>query len=292
MGLQTPVKQTAFPIVWMPETIEEAWEMKKKTVGAVFVAGGTVIQMRREQGVSQATHLISLTNIEQLKMINDGDTLLEIGSLCVLSDCLKASAIKAEVPLLIKAIASIAAPAVRNRGTIGGNVTYRQGDAIPVMVALDADAVIYSDNGYECISVAEYVENLEPSILLAVRFRKEKPTKAKFIYEKVGRREAFTLSLLTIACVVELDGAVLKQIKLAIGGGDMIPQRLTEIENVLTGAPLTEELLTVAYSRFKKAGVICTTPFATEEYVRTVLANIVVSSLEEFMKEEVRYGKD
>ncbi len=30
MGLQTSVKQTAFPVVWMPETIEEAWEMKKK----------------------------------------------------------------------------------------------------------------------------------------------------------------------------------------------------------------------------------------------------------------------
>ncbi len=247
--------------------------------------------MQREQGVSWATHLISLARIEQLKTINDGDKLLEIGSLCLLTDCLKAPAIKAEVPLLIKAISSIAAPAVRNRGTIGGNLTYRKGDAIPVMVALDADAVVYTDNGYECIPVAEYIAHVEPSILLAVRFHKEKTAKARTIFEKVGRREAFTPSLLTVAGFVELKGGAVKQIKLAIGGGEVIPQRLTEVEDVLTGTPFTEELLAEAYVRLKKAGVIRTTPFATDNYVRTVLANIVVSTLEDFMKEEVRYEK-
>jgi xanthine dehydrogenase small subunit len=47
------------PTVWLPDELEEAWQLKKQLGSeACYIAGGTLIQIDWGKGLAYPTHLI------------------------------------------------------------------------------------------------------------------------------------------------------------------------------------------------------------------------------------------
>lgn len=282
MGLPpfAEVEMNGYPPVSMPTTVEQAWTEAQKS-GSTFVAGGTIVQMRREQGFHIGDRLVSLEQIPRLKTIIETDTAVYIGAFATLADCLNNEMVTQEQPLLVRALASIGAPAVRNRATLGGNIVYGKGDSIPALLVLEANVVFYNE-GTAAMPLSEWLQQKPNVLLTEVEIGKcLDMTQCFWLYEKVGRREAFTPSLVTVAGVAVLDNdQTIKELKLAVGGGEVVPQRLSEAEKRLIGKPLTNEVLADVYQFIKQTGTLVGTPFATEKYLRTVLANRIVSFID------------
>ncbi|MBM7571128.1 FAD binding domain-containing protein [Aquibacillus albus] len=284
----TGEEQTSI-MVWKPKQVEEAWELKKRFGDdAKYISGGTLLQMQREQGTPFPGHLISLENIQEMNGIskledNCSDAYLRVGALTSLAVCKKDPLIQEGWQLLAESISDIASPAVRNRGTIGGNIVYGVGDSIPALLVLDAKVSWFDGTKLQVDSLWSYLKNFASnqhiitSLLLP---EKSVSIQEKSWFKKVGRRESFIPSLITIAgyCVCDYDQMVV-DIKLAVGGGSHHPQRLKICEDILYGSKITDHLLLEAYEAINAEFHPISDPFVSGEYRRTVAANVIVSEL-------------
>lgn len=280
------------PSVWRPRTPEEA-VARKRALGAdaVFAAGGTLLRTRWEAGTEAIPrHLIDLGSIEGLSGIwlQDGD--LAIGALTALDDCLNDPLLGRHAPIVAQAIRTIAGWSVRNVATIGGNIVSRTGDSLPALLAADASLVWIGEDGERTEKLADWLSEPIPDrarvrLLSQVRIPlggDDLTANAKrfFAFHKVGRREAFTPSLVTVALCgsLEPDGR-LTGIRISAGGGQTVPARLKRAEELLTGRMPDPDALGEVYEQVAADYAPAPDPFAPDMYRKLTAANLVVTEL-------------
>lgn len=290
------------PSVWQPQTPAEAVKLKHAfgPLG-VYVAGSTLLRTQWEaSGGKLPIHLIDLSGIPGIGRIAEKDGELAVGAMARLNDCAAHPAVAEKAPLLASAVRQIAGWSVRNQATLGGNVVYRVGDAVPALLALDARLTWhdgereYTEPLSEWLNVvnwpgmlewAETRDGIGSRMLMTVRLPlgeddPTKPTRRWFAYHKSGRREAFVPSLVTAAIAATLDGdGVFADIRIAAGGGRTLPSRLTAAEDLLRGKTLGEVSLGAVHAAVREQFVPEPDPFATDDYRKLTLANLIAAEL-------------
>lgn len=274
--------------VWTPTDIEEAWSLRKKFhLESCFVAGGTLLQTQWEKGISYPPQLISLEKVEELERMNykteGAKRFLQIGSMTKLAICRNHPAIQTGWPLLSTAIQQIAAPAIRNLGTIGGNVAYGFGDAIPALLALDAEVSYFDGKTIKIEKLDHWLNTRQNNEVLLTGVILPEYRHSSFVtqfYKKVGRREAFSGSVVTVSGVIgQNDAGIIDFVRLAVGGGDNRPQRLKETEQLLIGQMIKPLLLKNVYDTILNEFHPISDVFYSGDYRRWTAANIVISEL-------------
>ncbi|WP_462408670.1 FAD binding domain-containing protein [Neobacillus sp. Marseille-QA0830] len=274
------------PVVWIPEDLQTALQLKQKYGSdGQFIAAGTLLQTYWEKGQPVPSHLISLEKIKELQgfvnEIADGKSMVQIGALTTLSQLLQHPSLLSHLPLLVEAVKSIAAPAVRNRGTIGGNIAGSTGDTLPAFLVLDT-VIAYTKGSeilrkslWDCLQEGIF---LKDSLLVSISVcgnGNDKETSSFF--KKVGRREAFTPSVVTIAGCCRLnDQKEVESIRLAVGGASVRPQRLEACEQLLIGKTISKEQLTKLQRAIQEEFNAPSDDFFSERYKKTIAANLLV----------------
>ncbi|WP_181980993.1 FAD binding domain-containing protein [Heyndrickxia coagulans] len=281
--------------VYRPASIREAWELKRKfNENAAMIAGGTLLQMKREQGIAFPPCLISLENIQALQameFIEDGAAAyLKIGACVRLSALRKSLFVKKDWRILQEAVKQVAAPAVRNRATIGGNICYMSGDTIPALLALGAKVAWFSERGLKMDTLEVFLQQARlhsNTILASIYLPKQPPENWISFYQKVGRRAAFTPSLVVVSvCAKVSNENHISRIRIAAGGGAGQPKRLTASEALLEGAVLSEEILAGVYEKIMEEYDPLPGNFASAAYLKTAAANLIVSRFARFLDRE------
>jgi xanthine dehydrogenase small subunit len=279
-------------MLWQPKRLEEAVELKRVLgVDAVFVAGGTLLQTEWENDKQTAPlHMISIEGIDRLKGVYEkisGDQgHLVIGPLTSLTTCLQHPLIKNS--LLAQACKQIAAPSVRNRGTIGGNVLSINGDALPALLVMNAELIWQHGKKHERIPLREWLQGrrrnfaeCEDRLLVSIQLENPRETEYSFsYYEKVGRREAFAPSLVTVAAsgLLDNEGRFVK-VDLAVGGGKAIPDRLPVVEAMLTGLKPDAESWQQIHEYIRREYQAGHDSFASSAYRKQAAANLLLTGL-------------
>jgi xanthine dehydrogenase D subunit/xanthine dehydrogenase C subunit len=225
--------------VFGPSSIDEALTLAAAHTGSArFVAAGTALQLDWQKGLPKPEILINLAGLQDLSSVeSDGDG-LRVGTLSTLSQLTAHAAIANRAPLLLAALKSVAAPTIRNRATIGGNIAGRNGCLLPALLALDATVETASASNRSEIDLALWLANPAElnAILLAVTIRTQVQFE-RWTFRKIGLRAAFTPSVINAAGRFSIiDGAV-QEVRLSVGGGIVTPVRLKEAEALLTGMP-------------------------------------------------------
>ncbi|KAB8138230.1 xanthine dehydrogenase [Gracilibacillus oryzae] len=293
MGTETYVlNQKEAMILWEPDNLEEAIRKKLQLADeAMYIAGGTLIQLKKEQGVIQPEHIIRLDHLPELaslQMVEEGDQVqLEIGSLVSLADCHSNQLIKDNWCLLSESALQVASPAIRNRATIGGNIAYGIGDLIPALLVLDAKVTWVNANGQQTGELSSFLKkdaSKNALITMVILPESSQATKAFNWYHKVGRREAFIPSLVTAAGFGYWNEDLeLEHIRLALGGGASLPNRLIECEEYLQGKRMEDIRLEVLYELVLAEFQPASDPFASTSYKKKVAANLLVSEMEKLI---------
>ena len=131
---------------YSPSTFEEALKiLNEKDV--IIYAGGTDLMVKNKNTTSLLPKfnkdLLYVGNLNELKEIKEDENKIKIGAACTLSSLLRVE----RIPEVLKeAIRHIASPAIRNMGTIGGNICNASpaGDTLPILYALDAKLKLIS----------------------------------------------------------------------------------------------------------------------------------------------------
>lgn len=224
-----------------PGSLREALDIRDKKDVVVF-AGGTDLMVRYKRGPSIPLDfqksVLFIGHLEELKRIALEEGFLVIGAAATLTEVLEHS----RIPEVMKsALGVMASPAVRNSGTLGGNICNASpaGDTLPPLYALGATLVLKSKADSREIPVESFIKGPgkidlhSDEILTSVKIPvKEYPV---FFYRKVGTRKADALSKLSFAGLAEIDNGIVKEWRAAFGAVAPTVVRNRDIEKRMIG---------------------------------------------------------
>ncbi len=129
-------------------------------------------------------------------------------------------------------------------------------DTGPALVALEADMVIARDGKTRTVSAEKFfigpatditrMTVLEKGdILTEVRVPK-KWAGAKQYFEKVADRETWDFALVNVAMVAKVSGGKVSDVRMACGGVQCTPRRLSNVESLMKGEKVGAEMETLA----------------------------------------------
>jgi carbon-monoxide dehydrogenase medium subunit len=231
-----------------PTSLAEALAiLAREGEAAAPLAGGQSLMPMMAMRVARPGLLVDLNRIAGLDAIELADEVLRIGALARHAAVLAHPLVAAEAPLLRIALAEVAHPAIRNRGTLGGSLALADPAAeLPAcMVALEAAVVLASCAGERRVAASDFFQGLyatdrRPDELL---LRVEIPRAAgwaPWFGEVARRRGDYAMAGLAVV-------ARARAVRLAFCGVEAAPRRLPEVEAALAtgqdGAALLPGLL-------------------------------------------------
>ena len=155
--------------------------------------------------------IVDIGSLNELRGITTREGIISIGALTRQADIQRHPEIAAQAPLLKQAIAHVAHPAIRNRGTIGGSLAHADPAAeLPAcMIALNATIVARGEGTERRIPAQSfftgiYETALSPQeLLVAVELPRASKNSAHFFDEFARRRGDFAIVGLAAQAVVE-----------------------------------------------------------------------------------------
>ena len=170
----------------------------------------------------------------------DGDALV-IGALTTHHDVVRDPLVRRHAGLLAAATATVADPAVRHRGTLGGSLAHADpaGDLPAVALALDAELVAAGPGGRRTIPARDFfLDYLTPALApdeLLVEVRVPKRDGWGFRYEKF-QRVAQAWAIVGVAALVRRDDGQVAEARIGLTNMGSTPLRATAAEQALAGA--------------------------------------------------------
>ena len=233
---------TPTPSVVTPRSLVEAYELLASDVHRP-VAGGTDLMVQLAADVAEPpARIIDLWRLDELRGIDYDGYEVSIGALTTHTELRHSPVIRARLPALAEAAATVGAAQIQNRGTIGGNIANASpaGDTLPVLLAVDATFTLGSAAGERAVRASDFwIEYRRTALrsnelLLRVGFPVERHRHTRF--RKVGTRQAQAVSKVVMALSYREDGDVWRDVRLALGSVAATPIRARETEAVLEGA--------------------------------------------------------
>jgi len=276
------------PRVWEPDSVQAAWELLDEyNQASRFVAGGTWLRTQWEAGtLLMPEHLISLAAISEMSGVRAEEDSITIGAGATLNELRRNPLLQKEFPHLVEAIRCIAAPSIRNMATIGGNILSNVGDSIPALLVIGAELNWFDGENYSSEYLQEWLAlkakigfHTEKRILVSIQLPLMQGRNVTY-YHKVGRREAFTPSLVTVAYQGSVNAAGrLSDFRVAAGGGGAIGMRLTLAEDLLNGNPYSAALLHKLQTVIREQMSCYADAFASAAYRQRAAANLISAAL-------------
>ncbi|MEM7501522.1 MAG: xanthine dehydrogenase family protein subunit M [Pseudomonadota bacterium] len=131
-------------------------------------------------------------------------------------------------------------------------------DTGPALVVLEASMVLQSAAGERVVPAADFfigpdvdIERMtvvEPGELLTAIRIPETWAGATFYFEKVADRNTWDFALVNVAAAMRLSGATIDDIRVACGGVQCVPRRMTGAEDVARGSVKDDETAKLAGS--------------------------------------------
>ena len=224
-----------------PTTVDEALAALASGGDDVKVMGGgqsllPILRMR----LNAPDTLVDLSRIEALRGIRDDGDALVIGAMTPYSDVVESVLVHEHAALLAKAVAEVADPQIRHRGTIGGALVHADpaGDVGAPVLALDAELVIQGPGGERTVPASEFFKDLfetavgEGELLTAVRIPKH--TGWGSHYEKFVR-VSHQWSIVAVAATVRADGGTISEARIGLTNMGSTPLRARAVEEALVG---------------------------------------------------------
>jgi xanthine dehydrogenase YagS FAD-binding subunit len=139
-----------------PKSLTEAFKYLSSQ-GTRVQAGGTDLLGCLRDRVFDASMLVSLNNIKELRGIAVTGNGVRIGALTTITEITTSPIIRDKYPALAQAASEVASPQLRNQGTIGGNLCqkprcwYYRGEFLCLRKGGETCFAITGENQYHCI---------------------------------------------------------------------------------------------------------------------------------------------
>jgi carbon-monoxide dehydrogenase medium subunit len=220
---------------------------------AKVLSGGQSLMPAMNLRLISPELIVDIGELTDLSGIAATDNVLKIGALTRHVDLARSSEIAARAPLLAEAIAHVAHPAIRNRGTLGGSLAHADpASELPAcMLALNATILVRGRTGERRIAAPDfftgiYETALSPEELLVAVELPAKPKNSTHFFHEFARRHG-DYAILGLAAQAIVEGDALADLRLAFFAVGDRPV-LAKAASKLVGRAITPAVLADACS--------------------------------------------
>ena len=229
-----------------PSSVGEVPKLMTRYKKPLILAGGTDLINNLKSEVWKPDAIIDIKGIKMLQVITFKNKVLTIGALVTFTDLIESKIIQSKFQVISEMAKTVGSTGIRNRATMVGNIcsAVACADSSPVLSAYDANVIVQGKNGKRKIPVNKWFKGNKQTtlkkneIVLCI----EIPLPAKKhagCFVKMGRYSGEDLAQASVV-ILALPG---KQYRVAFGSVGPIPIRAKEIEALLNGSDLTQELI-------------------------------------------------
>ncbi|WML52530.1 FAD binding domain-containing protein [Neobacillus sp. PS3-12] len=251
-----------------------------------IIAGGTDVMVlhKSRRGVPPKIlkPIVFIDHLFELKQVYQNQKDLHIGACCTYSELLD----NPLIPIALKkAIKTIAAPAIRNRGTLGGNICNASpaGDTLPLLYVYNAKLLLRSVVGDRVVAINDFIQGprrvgrFQNEILVEIILPSVFEGGAHIVFEKVGNRNADAIAKVSFAGYIRISKERIDDIRVAFGAVGPTMVRSIDIEKKLIGKPipLSDADITSIVSDYEKIIKPIDDQRSTAGYRKTVALNLL-----------------
>ncbi len=256
---------------------------------ARLMAGATDLLPWAREGRAGDVHLpavVDLSRISALSGVSQTGGRISMGATTPISAMQHHPVLQQQAPVLGDCALWFADDQIREQATVGGNLVNASpaGDTQPALLALNTHVTLVrreEDRLVErSVPLSEFILGPSRTVLqpheILMRIEFDALPQHGVSFEKVGHRRSLAISTVCLATVVRLDAQQrIEDLRIAIGAVGPVPERLSDIEDLLTGHKPTPAALRDAASKVADR----VRSRSRKSYRREVLSNFVERSL-------------
>ena len=226
---------------------------------AKVLSGGQSLMPAMNLRLISPELIVDIGELAELRGIAVAGGTLRIGALTRHVDLQRSPEVAAHAPLLTEAVAHVAHPAIRNRGTVGGSLAHADpASELPAcMVALSATIIVRGSKGERRIAAGDFFRGiyetaLSPDeLLMAIELPVGRTNSAYFFHEFARRHGDYAIAGLAAQATVDGDAftdlrlaffAVGDRPVLALAANRLVNATITALALLEASAALAEEL--------------------------------------------------
>jgi xanthine dehydrogenase small subunit len=276
-----------------PTTLDALFSARATYPEAVLVAGGTDLGLSVTKRYVHYSAVIGLDGIGVLRAVERSESGWCVGAGVTLTRVMET--VGAEIPALHKMLRVFGSRQIRSRGTLGGNLCNASpiGDMAPVLVALDAVAIVAGPHGRRSVPMSDFFTGYRQTamagdeILAAVEIPHPEPGSFHASY-KVSKRRELDISAVAAGMGVQVDAdGTVSAIRLAYGGVSALAgARARRTEHALLGRPWTEAQIEAALPHLDVDFAPISDLRGSQRYRSLLVKNLLRGFFEESQRED------
>ena len=239
-----------------PTTVAEALAaLEEHGDEAKVLAGGQSLLPILRMRLNAPSVVIDLGRIAELQGISEEGDVIVIGAMTPYAAVLASEVVSTHAGLLSKAVATVADPQIRHRGTVGGALVHADpaGDVGAPVLALGAQLVVAGAGGQtRTVAADDFFEDLFTTAVgegeLLTQIRIPKHTGWGSHYEKFVR-VSHQWSIVAVAAAVRVEGGSIAEARVGLTNMGATPLRARSVEAALVGRAATDEAVRAAVAQ-------------------------------------------
>ena len=260
-----------------PKSVDEALAALAGDDAKVLAGGQSLLPVLRLR-LNAPALLVDCSRVDEMIGISDTGSSITIGAATTHYAVLTNPLVQQHVALLAQAAGTVADPAIRHRGTLGGSLAHADpaGDLPTVAAALDATFTIAGPSGRRTVSAADFFQDYfttavgEDELLVSIAF--PKTTGWGSHYEKFNRT-AQAWAIVGVGAAVRLEGGRIAEAKVGLTNMGPVPIKAASVEAALVGA--SDAAAVAAAAQRAGDGTRPTSDMHAEADYRTHLAQVL-----------------
>lgn len=269
-----------------PETLAAALGMLAENADETrILAGGQSLVPMMNVRMAKPARLVDINRLPGLDYIKHEKNQIRVGALARHADVKASALIRDHCPLVAEAYEWIAHGAVRNRGTLCGNLCHADpaSEMPAILQALEATFVAQSQSGMREIPATAFFKGVYETALVPGEMLIEvriptRTTSQTWGFREVSMRKG-DFAWVLVACVVTIKGGIVSDARIATAGVSDRALRLTAVETAIAGRTLAAEICREAGQRAQDEIDPSHDAMTSAEYRRDVLGTLVARTL-------------
>ena len=268
-----------------PETMDDAL-LHREHYGedALPIAGGQSLLVLLRNKLIDPKFLIDLERLRELRELKQNKDSISVGAMTTIHDLSSVSEIRTAVPILSQAASKVGSTAIRNLGTIGGNICHNEpgADLPPALLALDARVELRGRKGIRKIELSDFFRGyfetaVAPDELVSSIELPTQPESASAIYLKhaISPEDLAIASAAVVVVIDDQQPRKAREVRIALGGVAPVPFRAKKAETVFDRAALSEAAIREAAEVAASEADPMDDPHGSAEYRRKMVKVLV-----------------
>jgi len=224
-----------------PMNLKDALTLQKNT-SLIPYSGGTDLMVAHD---CDEHEYLFINNVVEMCQITEDKDYVRFGASCKFSHVIESS--HSYVPeILREACAQVAAPAIRNAGSLGGNIANGSAKADSALIFMVTDSLLrlVSADGERLLPIKDFYLGGSNTALaddeLIVEILMPRFGLDNYYYKKIGARNALAIARTSFAGILDIQDGVIVNCAAAFGAVTDIIIRRPEIDKMLIGKTIEE----------------------------------------------------